>query len=348
MDFCLTIAAGAYLDKQQPHGGRTIVSPTWSAYSGSPLPFGEWEIVSEIETAAPSDILHTSHTMDKLLADPYWFLQLPATHIPGSTSFRVVPFMFRAEGIFEGATASMTIATQCSLDYIHEIAAMAETADARISVAVLAMKSIGISHALLSRLRQCSSHIAKRVDIHLVMPDGKQRYLAEYNELGLTDRGYDDVIEAARGHFDDQSCKRVLEKGLGAKQLTDQRYEAKGGLVYPVNLLRNVALQHVTAAHVMVLDVDLAVSKDLAVEHARAHDELTRMGLDMSKVAIVVPCESVMIHGCVAQFVWAALSSYGISFLLIIHRSMIFFILTSLQHLRRSTVLCAFRQRVMS
>ena len=347
----MTIAAGAYLDKQQPHGGRTIVSPTWSAYSGSPLPFGEWEIVSEIETAAPSDILHTGHTMDKLLADPYWFLQLPATHIPGSTSFRVVPFMFRAEGIFEGATASMTIATQCSLDYIHEIAAMAETADARISVAVLAMKSIGISHALLSRLRQCSSHIAKRVDIHLVMPDGKQRYLAEYNELGLTDRGYDDVIEAARGHFDDQSCERVLEKGMNSKFSAAPKFDSKN-LPYPQNLLRNVALQHVTAAHVMVLDVDLAVSKDLAVEHARAHDELTRMGLDMSRVAIVVPCESVMMmlmQGGAALFGLRFCQWQLVVFLFISHRSTLMLcILTSLQHLRRSTVLCAFRQRAMS
>jgi hypothetical protein len=135
----------------------------------------------------------------------------------------------------------------------------------------------------------------------------------------------------------------VLEKGLNTKFSSTPKFDSTV-VPFPQNLLRNVALQYVTGAHVIVLDADFAVSKDLAVEHARAFAELTRMGLDMSRVAIVVPGESVvmMMQDGAALLTWAALVLCGHWWCSIsISRH-------PLQHLRRSTVLCASRPRATS
>jgi hypothetical protein len=217
-----------------------------------------------------------------------WFMQLPATHIPQSTAFRVIPYLFRASKTFTGYSANITLGTQCSANFFHEIIPMADTGGVRISVAVLALHGVGVSVALVDRVRQCSSNVAERVDVHLLLPDRLDMYYRDLNENNVFQRNFYEVTEEHRGYFDDISCDRILEKGMGVKFGTHLKF-VNHSIWFPQNLLRKLAMQYTITKHVMMLDIDFAVSADIALEHHRVYQEVASLGVNMSRIVLVPP-----------------------------------------------------------
>jgi hypothetical protein len=217
-----------------------------------------------------------------------WFMQLPATHIPQSTAFRVIPYLFRASKTFTGYSANITLGTQCSANFFHEIIPMADTAGVRISVAVLALHGVGVSVALVDRVRQCSPNVTEHVDVHLLLPDKLDVYYQDLNEKNVFQRNFEEVIDGHRGYFDDISCDRILEKGMGVSFGSHPKF-VNHSIPFPVNLLRKIAMRYTITKHVMMLDIDFAVSVDIALEHHRVYEEVASLGVNMSRIVFVPP-----------------------------------------------------------
>jgi hypothetical protein len=225
---------------------------------------------------------------DKLLASAQWMRALDRYSIPKSTSFRLMPCVFGS--IYPDESAYLTLATQCSIESVHEVKDMAVMSDSRISVGVLILKDIGRSYQLVKRLRDCSPEIKSKVDFHFVFADGPDLY-ADFN-VNTTQASFHDLVHAADGALDQHSCEDVLSRGFSVMYEAHANYVEKG-IPYPVNLMRNVALRYITTPHVMIVDVDLVPSPNIGAEYARAMTELTvHQRKNASRIALVAPGES--------------------------------------------------------
>jgi hypothetical protein len=221
---------------------------------------------------------------EKLLSTSQWFRALDRYSIPKSTSFRLLPSVFARS---DDKDAHLTLATQSSIESVHEIKDMAEASDSRISAAVLVLKHIGKSYQLVKRLRDCSPDIERKVDFHFVFADGPDLY-ADYN-VNTSHASFHDLAGAAAGVLDEHTCSDVLSRGIALLFDAHANYVSKG-IPYPVNLLRNVALRYVTTPHVMTLDIDLVPSPKIGSEYRRAVAELTmKQKLNVTRIALVAP-----------------------------------------------------------
>ena len=221
--------------------------------------------------------------LEKLLATSHWFRALDRYSIPKSTSFRLLPNVFMKS---DDKDAHLTLATQCSIESVHEIKDMAEASDSRISAAVLILKHIGKSYQLVKRLRDCSPDIARKVDFHFVFADGPDLY-ADFN-VSTSHASFHDLAGAAAGVLDEHVCSDVLSRGMALLFDAHANYVSKG-IPYPVNLLRNVALRYVTTPHAMTLDIDLVPSVRIGEEYGRALQQMQAFGLNTTTTALVVP-----------------------------------------------------------
>ena len=222
--------------------------------------------------------------LEKLLSTSQWFRALDRYSIPKSTSFRLLPNVFMKS---DDKDAHLTLATQCSIESVHEIKDMAEASDSRISAAVLILKHIGKSYQLVKRLRDCSPDIARKVDFHFVFADGPDLY-ADFN-VSASHASFHDLAGAAAGVLNEHMCSDVLSRGMALLFDAHANYVSKG-IPYPVNLLRNVALRYVTTPHVMTLDIDLVPSPKIGQEYRRAVAELTmKQKFNVTRIALVPP-----------------------------------------------------------
>jgi hypothetical protein len=196
--------------------------------------------------------------------------------------------LFRASKTFTGYSANITLGTQCSANFFHEIVPMADTGGVRISAAVLAVHGVGISVALIDRVRQCSPSVTERVDVHLLLPDRLDIYYQDLNERNVFQRNFYDMIDGHHGYFDNVSCESILEKGMGVSFGAHLKF-VNHSIPFPTNALRKIAMQYTITKHVMMLDVDFAVSADIALEHHRVYKEVASLGVNMSRIVFVPP-----------------------------------------------------------
>lgn len=222
---------------------------------------------------------------------PEWFEELDPMSIKDSTSFRVETFAYNSSSLKSVTSSSVvSIATQCSVDKAHHLAAMAETWRSKISVAILVLRKIGLSLLYLSRLRECSVHVRDYVDIHLVYIDKPNTY--DDFEAVYTRRHYDFLssnIDANVNPFKHVSCAQVLTEGMSALPAETALPNYTKGIPYPNNLLRNVARSKVLTPHVMSLDVDMVPSRGLPTAYEKAVVQYVAGGTSMeANTAFVV------------------------------------------------------------
>ena len=188
------------------------------------------------------------------------------------------------------AHALISIATQCTADYVHEIVPMVSRWRSRVSVAVLAIQSVALTHHAIARLRACSVDVMRFVDFHIVLADGPDVY-TDFKAGASSSKSYMKLVEES-SLISSVSCEDMLSKGVGSVMVVTDRYANKGVDV-PTNALRNVARQYIRTPHVLVLDCDLVPSNGLAYEYERVVSEygnsVEGKERDMTKVAFVIP-----------------------------------------------------------
>ncbi len=92
---------------------------------------------------------------------------------------------------------------------------------------------LGVTHALLDRIRQCDHNVALYVDMHLVLPDRPtnaslyEDFVAHDQHLSST--SYADLVLKRKGMFDGVDCQDILMKGLNVSYPVTRNYEAKVG-----------------------------------------------------------------------------------------------------------------------
>jgi hypothetical protein len=193
-----------------------------------------------------------------------WFEKLDAVvvggtaHQPSLSYYRIIPYAFTAVvessrlGLNIPPNVLISIATWCTADRIHEIVPMVSRWRSRLSVAVLAVHSVVLTHHTIARLRACSVDVMRYVDFHIVLADtytevkaGKPTSHKSYMKM---------VYEGSP--IDAVSCDDILAKGVGSVVVLNQR--APGDV--PVMTLRNVARKHLRTPHVLMLDLGLCSS----------------------------------------------------------------------------------------
>jgi hypothetical protein len=221
-----------------------------------------------------------SHKVDRLLAldRPDWMDHLGADHIFGSTAFRVLPFAYRADRPSSGEPLSsvLTLAAQASSNKAHELLGMAEATDTVISMAVLVVQNIGMSHVIIRRLRACSKAIREKVNFHFVFAEAEGMY-EDHNDIGQPPHSYAELVRRSESVFDAFSCEEILLKGFELVTTSQKNFEMQSHgakIHFPVNFLRNVAVDYIETTHVMLLDADIVPSAHIGrVEEALLQSE---------------------------------------------------------------------------
>ena len=171
---------------------------------------------------------------------------------------------------------------------------MVESWRSSISVAVLAVGSIGLSHAFVSNLRKCNPRIAQHVDFHLVFADGINGFYSDFNSSGHVVESYASIVVKTAGMFTAKDCQRLTSHGIstyldGLGSIPDANLSPLAPI--PTNLLRNVARMYIRTQYVLVLDAHAVPSRNLATEFERVYhdyrsDEKRR---DATMTAFIVP-----------------------------------------------------------
>ena len=222
----------------------------WKRAAEPPQPHPAFTAWTPNVTAAGFDIT--------ALQQPDWLNRLPAAAADhqgsSSSSHVVVPHFIVAS---RGATAykpapvrKVSIATHCSVDMLHRIAAMAEASDMVMSVSVLVQKSVGLSIALIKRLRECSADFERLVDITLVL----MTRAGEYDDV-KGNASFADIVQQSSGAFTKRSCAKVFRRGFA--MLVPHSAHATS---YPAALMQRVAQQSVLAAYTLPLELSMVPS----------------------------------------------------------------------------------------
>ena len=191
------------------------------------------------------------------LQQPDWLSRLPAAtadHQGSSPSHVVVPHFILAS---RGATAykpapvrKVSIATHCSIDMLHRIAAMAEASDMVISVCVLVQRSVRLSIVLIKRLRECSADFERLVDITLVL----MTRAGEYDDV-KGNASFADIVQQSSGAFAERSCAKVFRRGFAMLMPRPAH-----GTYYPAALMQRAAQQSVLSEYTLPLELSMVPS----------------------------------------------------------------------------------------
>lgn len=250
----------------------------------------------EAEDQAPEDMKKMMREMAGAVLRPDWFRRLPRFHIPPTTypeaDYRVLPFAFKATigGIYSTqakVSELVSIATQCSVDYVHEMVYMARRWKSRISIGIFALESVKLTHHIIWRLRDCVPEVAKLVDFHIVFVDGPD----VFSDFRAGDSVAYAKLTEGSNVFAKYTCDQIIQKGLGNEIPVLNMFGGNKKPPYPLGFMRNVARLYLRTPHQISLDTDIIPSPDLAFVYERAMNTYKEKNpdVDMGTVMFVPP-----------------------------------------------------------
>ena len=207
----------------------------------------------------------SSYATSSMLTRPDWLIRLPTVVSKRGHSYAVLSHFILASHMpttFNPAPCrNVSIATHCSVDKLHHIAAMAEASDMVISVAVLVRKSIVYSLALIKRLRECSSDVERLVDFTLVFMTDHNEYQEYFKQnAGSKLESFSEMMEKNPQVFDSRSsCSDVLANGLSMVPPTLLR-NIGFTTIYPVALMQNIAQRSILSKYTLALEPNMLPS----------------------------------------------------------------------------------------
>jgi hypothetical protein len=217
-----------------------------------------------------------------------WMLSMPSKEISNSTHFRVLAFAFHAESdlMVPPPSKLLSLAVHGSANQAHHVAHVAASSDSVISFAVLAVKSIGASFALLQRLRECSLAVRRLVTFHVLFAETPNMY----DDFDPTQpaMSFRQLLKASQHLFSSAPCSDVLTRGFGVRFKDEAMYESKGEIMrvrYPFNVLCQTAVENVHLPYVALIDIDLVPLPHLGAAVAAA----VALYPSERRVAFVVP-----------------------------------------------------------
>lgn len=178
--------------------------------------------------------------------DPFGHLDLRLGRWDTSHNYKI--FDYAAMGEFYpdiSSTRYVCLATQSSIESLHEILKIGEHWSGPVSVAVyIAGDEMRLLQAFVTWLFTCQPEFFSRLALHITSPEEK---MAEFGR----------VLEWA------QNCS-AEPRGipLGDRAAATTEYRAK--TPYPQNILRNVARKNCQTSYVYMVDVDIVPCKDMA------------------------------------------------------------------------------------
>lgn len=213
-----------------------------------------------------------------------------------SRQFIVRDFALTGKQFYTTAVShNVCLATQSSLDRLHWIAQVADHWRGAISVAVyLDDEEVHIFRRIIRHLRQCHSDLLANLAFHIVSSDIQSLMTAAFSSsLDLTNPFWtgDDRDDAA-----EHSSRPLAGNCTGPsealtwllKERPSLSAKWESGRIYPQNLMRNVARKGCPSHYVLLLDVDVIPSFNMAESLAEFLDRPS-IAAHCPKCAFVVP-----------------------------------------------------------
>ena len=151
----------------------------------------------------------------------------------------------------------ITLISQCSVDNLHYLINTAERWRGPIAIAVFApMNDAILSVYAIDALRRCYPMIRELVTFHLVYPSIK----------------YPEYLEDPPDGLISTECQEVTET---LQNMGRTNYENIGGILYPHNVLRNVARYKMETELIFLIDIDTLPTlnaRDLFLQFANEAD----------------------------------------------------------------------------
>ncbi|XP_039253736.2 beta-1,4-glucuronyltransferase 1-like [Styela clava] len=141
----------------------------------------------------------------------------------------------------------VTLVTHCTVDRLHHIIGLTETWAGPMSIAIFAPGTdSAFADDAIDGLRLCWPVLRKLANFHLVYPKH------ESTRANMS----------SAGDFVYLSCKDIMRRMVLKKSLLESQH-SPGGLGYPHNLMRNVALSGVLTNFVLTVDIEMIPSENL-------------------------------------------------------------------------------------
>ena len=159
-----------------------------------------------------------------------------------------VELNFRRKGDFQ--RTGLTLITHCSLSRFHYILQLQRLFDGPISLAVFALvQHIPLLVELVALIRKCHPYVRHNTTFHLVFPLNSE-------DVNVTQQFvFSHVTEC------DQLTSRLEEARFQRQE--GHFYGEQKDVLYPNNLLRNVARLNSHTSHILMMDIDLIPSNQL-------------------------------------------------------------------------------------
>ena len=194
---------------------------------------------------------------------PQWWddLTLHTTAAGGAFRFheRAYSASLEADASYKRNT-EVAIATQCSIESSYYLVETAERYAGPVSAAVLVTGRIGLAHAYINRLRECSPAVRSHVTFHLVYVNDYSSYTD--NKAVWPNHVYEAMLQGRGSNaFGGDACS-VITSGAARDLFTAHRNYAMD-LPYPNNMLRNAARSLADRPYTFIVDIDMVPSPSL-------------------------------------------------------------------------------------
>ena len=182
---------------------------------------------------------------------------LEAAVIPeSSTTFRILHFSsLMAAQPPQHERFLAALATQCSIDHMHELVSMAAYTDVPISASVLVLGNVAHAISTIASLRACFPYVMDRVEFHRLIPTNTT-VLSGLREVSTRKKASEIVLTAEMAPVGSLNCEFLASKPASSNYALEN-------FPYPNNLLRNVARTYARAKYTLMLDVDMIPSAEL-------------------------------------------------------------------------------------
>lgn len=173
------------------------------------------------------------------VTNDFGFMELPETL---DIRYKIISKIYFPQAIEDRGSTDVSIASQTSLNHLHNLINLVETWDGHISVGVFSL-GIELEEALgiIKNLVLCHSKIANQVTFSLLVPLSHPPEETRF-QFSITNN--------------DKCSKQPM-------RMKDEQINYNNQVPYPVNALRNVALSNVHTSHVFVIDIDMIPSSNL-------------------------------------------------------------------------------------
>lgn len=186
-------------------------------------------------------------------------------HISDSSGEYSIRRFFKSEGYQLNSIEprDITLATHCSVDYLHHIIDLIEVWDGPLTIGIFTPgEDAAFAEDVIDGLRLCWPKLRNMATFHLLYPQHEE-WQANMSRVGS---------------FAYYSCKDITRRLYQRRSVFADSRQLNEMLRYPHNVMRNIAIDGALTDYILSIDIDLIPSENLRESFLNFASKNTQFG----------------------------------------------------------------------